>query len=150
LSKLVLGPTYDSPAGPAAPAEEYALVHVELEGPSTSGQGASVWQWKGSGSYDTETFAAEVARLATNLPVYVRIEETQLTRLNGSLAAHGLSAARIPMTNLYVIQGIDSSRDRTTCEAIRGTPYRSAAEREFFFASCVEPPPVQTQDLGSR
>jgi hypothetical protein len=31
--------------------------------------------------------------------------------------------------------------DRTTCEEIRGTDYRSEAEREFFRANCITPTP---------
>ncbi len=33
--------------------------------------------------------------------------------------------------------------DRRDCNEIRGTPYRSSAERDFFLANCIAPPPTE-------
>jgi hypothetical protein len=47
---------------------------------------------------------------------------------------------RVPSDSLVTPQGAGTSQDlpdRTSCDEIRGTPYRSAAERDFFLANCV-------------
>jgi predicted secreted Zn-dependent protease len=55
----------------------------------------------------------------------------------------GAPAEPPPSPTPQVAAAPETLPDRTECDEIRGSPYRSASERDFFLQSCAEAPPPE-------